>query len=106
VQAGTAFLLCPEAGTSAPHRAAVARGGSTAITRAFTGRRARGLVNDFMREHPDAPSAYPHIHYVTAPLRAAARAAGDAERINLWAGTRVDLARARPAAEVVAELRP
>ena len=106
VQAGTAFLLCPEAGTSAPHRAAVARGGPTAITRAFTGRRARGLVNDFMREHPDAPSAYPHIHYVTAPLRAAARAAGDAERINLWAGTRVDLARARPAAEVVAELRP
>ena len=107
VQAGTAFLLCPEAGTSAPHRAAVARGGATAITRAFTGRRARGIVNRFMREHPDAPSAYPHIHYVTAPLRAAARAAGDAERINLWAGTRVDLARERvPAAEVVAELRP
>jgi nitronate monooxygenase len=106
VQAGTAFLLCPEAGTSAPYRAAVARGGATAMTRAFTGRRARGIVNGFMRDHPDAPSAYPHIHYVTAPLRAAARAAGDAERINLWAGTRVDLARERPAAEVVAELRP
>jgi nitronate monooxygenase len=106
VQAGTAFLLCPEAGTSAPHREAVERGGPTAITRAFTGRRARGIVNRFMREHVDAPSAYPHINHMTAPMRAAARAAGDAERINLWAGTRVDLARARPAADVVAELRP
>jgi nitronate monooxygenase len=106
VQAGTAFLLCPEAGTSVPFREAVKRGGETAITRAFTGRRGRGIVNRFMREHPDAPSAYPHIHYVTAPLRAAARAAGDAERINLWAGTRVDLAAERTAAEVVAELRP
>jgi nitronate monooxygenase len=106
VQAGTAFLLCPEAGTSAPHREAVARGGPTAITRAFTGRRARGIVNRFMRDHPDAPSAYPHVHHLTAPLRAAARAAGDTERINLWAGTRVGLARERPAADVVAELRP
>ncbi len=106
VQAGTAFLLCPEAGTSAPHREALQRGGETAITRAFTGRRARGIVNRFMREHPDAPSAYPQIHYLTAPLRAAARAAGDAERINLWAGTRIDLATPRAAADVVAELRP
>jgi len=106
VQAGTAFLLCPEAGTSAPHREALARGGPTAITRAFTGRRARGIVNRFMREHPDAPSAYPQIHYVTAPLRAAAREAGDAGRINLWAGTGVDAVRERPAADVVAELRP
>jgi nitronate monooxygenase len=106
VQAGTVFLLCPEAGTSPPHREAVARGGPTAITRAFTGRRARGIVNAFMRDHPNAPSAYPHIHYLTRPLRAAARAAGDVERINLWAGTRVDLARERPAADVVAELRP
>ena len=106
VQAGTVFLLCREAGTSPPHREAVARGGPTAITRAFTGRRARGIVNAFMRDHPNAPSAYPHIHYLTGPLRAAARAAGDVERINLWAGTRVDLARERPAADVVAELRP
>ncbi|HEU5362624.1 MAG TPA: nitronate monooxygenase [Gaiellaceae bacterium] len=105
VQAGTAFLLCPEAGTSVPHREALERGGETALTRAFTGRRARGIVNRFMREHPDAPSAYPHVHHLTAPLRAAARAAGDAERINLWAGTRLAEARERPAADVVAELR-
>ena len=105
-QIGTAFLLADEAGTSEPHRRAVAAGGETAFTRAFTGRRARGLVNGFMRRHPRAPSAYPHIHYLTAPLRAAARAAGDADGINLWAGTNAALARAEPAAEIVASLRP
>jgi len=106
VQAGTAFLLCPEAGTSDPHRAALERPGVTAITRAFTGRRARGIVNTFMRAHPHAPSAYPHVNHLTAPLRAAARAAGDPERINLWAGIRFASARPLPAAEVVALLRP
>jgi nitronate monooxygenase len=105
VQAGSAFLLCPEAGTSAAHREALRRGGETALTRAFTGRRARGIVNQFMREHPGAPSAYPQVHHLTAPLRAAARAAGDPERINLWAGTRFAEARELPAADVVAELR-
>jgi nitronate monooxygenase len=106
VQAGTAFLLCPEAGTHPVHRAALTRPGETAVTRAFTGRRARGIVNRFMRDHPAAPSAYPHIHHLTAPLRAAARASGDHQRVNLWAGTRFALARERPAADVVAELRP
>lgn len=105
VQAGTAFLLCPEAGTSDVHRDAIGRGGETAMTRAFTGRRARGIVNRFMREHANAPSAYPHIHHLTAPMRAAARAAGDAERVNLWAGTAVAKARSLPAAEVAAALR-
>ncbi len=105
-QIGTAFLLAPEAGTSEPHRRALAAGGETAITRAFTGRRARGIVNAFMRAHPHAPSAYPQIHHLTAPLRAAARAAGDADGINLWAGTNAALARAEPAAETVARLRP
>lgn len=105
-QIGTAFLLCPEAGTSEPQRRATAAAGETAITRAFTGRRARGLVNEFMRAHPNAPSAYPHVHRLTAPLRAAARAAGDPEAFNLWAGTNAALARAQPAAEVVARLRP
>ena len=104
VQAGTAFLLCPEAGTSAPHRDALQHGGETALTRAFTGRRARGIVNEFMRAHRDAPSAYPYVHHLTAPARAAARAAGDTERINLWAGTAFSQARAVPAADVVAEL--
>jgi nitronate monooxygenase len=105
VQAGTAFLLCPEAGTHPTIRAAIGRGGATAITRAFTGRRARGIVNEFMHAHPNAPSAYPQIHHVTAPLRAAARAAGDASRVNLWAGTEHGKARAVPAADVVRSLR-
>jgi nitronate monooxygenase len=106
VQAGTAFLLCPEAGTHPVHRAALERPGETAVTRAFTGRRARGIVNRFMRDHPDAPSAYPHVHHLTAPLRAAARAAGDSERVNLWAGTGFERVRAQPAADVVAALSP
>ena len=106
VQAGTAFLLCPEAGTYPVHRVALTRPGETAITRAFTGRRARGIVNRFMRDHPDAPSAYPHIHHLTAPIRAAARAAGDHDRVNLWAGTRFAGAREVPARDVVAALQP
>lgn len=104
-QIGSAFLLAPEAGTSEPHRRAIAAAGETAVTRAFTGRRARGIVNGFMRRHPDAPSAYPHIHHLTAPLRAAARAAGDSDGINLWAGTSHALARAEPAAAIVERLR-
>jgi nitronate monooxygenase len=106
VQIGSAFLLAPEAGTTDPHRRAFARGGETAFTRAFTGRRARGIVNEFMRAHPNAPRAYPHVHHLTAPLRAAARAAGDDQRINLWAGVNYAQARARPAADTVAALRP
>lgn len=105
-QAGTAFLLAPEAGTSEPHRRALAAGGETALTRAFTGRSARGIVNRFMRDHPDAPSAYPQIHHLTAPLRAAARAAGDADAINLWAGARFARIEPLPAAEIVGRLRP
>jgi nitronate monooxygenase len=105
-QVGTAFLLCPEAGTSEPHRRALRVRGETAFTRSFTGRTARGIVNRFMVEHPDAPSAYPQIHHLTAPLRAAARAAGDADGINLWAGVNFVRAEELPAAEIVAKLRP
>jgi nitronate monooxygenase len=104
-QIGTAFMRCPEAGTSAAHRAALAAATPTRLTRAFTGRQARGIVNRFLREHSDeAPPAYPEIHHVTAPLRAAGRAAGDADMINLWAGQAHELARDAPAAEVVAAL--
>ena len=106
IQSGTAFLLCPEAGTSEAHRRAVGAGGTTALTRAFTGRLARGISNEFMRAHPAAPRAYPQVHHLTAPLRAAARAAGDAHRIDLWAGTGFSRARALPASEVVARLCP
>jgi nitronate monooxygenase len=104
-QIGTAFMRCPEAGTSAPHREALARPGETAVTRAFTGRAARGIVNRFMTELGEsAPPAYPAVHYMTAPIRAQARKAGDADRINLWAGETHELAREEPAGELVRRL--
>jgi nitronate monooxygenase len=104
-QIGTAFMRCPEAGTALAHREALAREAPTRLTRAFTGRQARGIVNRFLREHSaDAPPAYPEIHHVTAPLRAAGRAAGDSDVLNLWAGQAHELARDAPAAEVVASL--
>jgi nitronate monooxygenase len=104
-QVGTAFMRCPEAGTAAVHREALAAPAPTRVTRAFTGRRARGIVNRFLSEHSaDAPTAYPEIHHVTAPLRAAGRAAGDADVLNLWAGQTHELAPELPAAEVVATM--
>jgi nitronate monooxygenase len=105
-QLGTAFMLCPEAATVPVHRAVLEQGtAGTALTRAFTGRTARGISNRFLREHSvDAPSAYPEIHHLTAPLRAAARQRGDAESINLWAGQAYPLAEPLPAAELVRQL--
>lgn len=104
-QLGTAFLRCPESGTSSLHRAALAEPGRTRITRAFTGRSARGIENRFLLEHSaSAPMAYPQIHHVTAPLRAAGRAAGDRDVLNLWAGQGHRLAAELPAAELVAAL--
>jgi nitronate monooxygenase len=104
-QVGTAFMRCPEAGTSAPHRAALATSRPTGLTRAFSGRLARGIVNRLQAEHSAAaPLAYPEVHHVTAPLRAHGRTAGDADVINLWAGQAHELAEERPAAEIVARL--
>ena len=98
-------MLTPEAGTSEPHRARLAVPGVTRLTRAFSGRTARGIVNRFMEDHDaDAPRAYPQVHHVTSPLRAAARAAGDPEAINLWAGQGHASAQARPAGELVRAL--
>jgi nitronate monooxygenase len=105
VQVGTAFLLCSEAGTSEPQRRALRTGGDTSFTRSFTGRSARGIVNRFLVEHPNAPAAYPHIHHLTAPLRAAARAVGDADGINLWAGVNFARVEEGPAAKILASLR-
>jgi nitronate monooxygenase len=101
-QIGSALLLAREAGTSAPHRRALTADGTTRLTRAFSGRRARGIVNRFMRDHDAfAPRAYPEIHYVTAPIRAGAREQGDADGINLWAGTAYRQAREGSAGELV-----
>ena len=103
---GTGFMRCPEAGTNAAHAAALAdASATTALTRAFTGRRARGIRNRFMDHHGAvAPSAYPQVHHLTAPLRAAARAADDTGSFNLWAGQAHTLATTEPAAELVVRL--
>jgi nitronate monooxygenase len=104
-QLGTAFMLCPEAGTSAAHRRAISSARPTGLTRAFSGRLARGIVNRWQDGHTgDAPLAYPEVHHLTSPLRAKAREAGDEDGINLWAGEAHALAEDRPAAEVVARL--
>jgi nitronate monooxygenase len=101
-QIGSALLLTPEAGTSAPQRAALGGDAPTVLTRAFTGRRARGIVNRFIREHEArAPRGYPQVHHLTAPIRAAARAAGDPGGINLWAGENYRLVDEAPAGELV-----
>ncbi len=104
-QLGTAFLLCPEAGTSAVHRRAIAGAGDTILTRAFTGRRARGIVNAWTDElTTGAPRAYPEIHHVTAPLRAHGRRAENPDLVNLWAGTGHARARPVPAADLISTL--
>jgi nitronate monooxygenase len=104
-QLGTAFMRCPEAATPAIHREALRTQSPTALTRAFTGRTARSIVNGFMRAHgDDAPLGYPDVHHVTAPLRAAARERGDPDELHLWAGQAHALAQEVPAAELVRRL--
>jgi nitronate monooxygenase len=103
-QLGSAFMLCPEAATNPAHRVALAQEAPTALTRAFSGRLARGIENRFMLDHPNAPRAYPHVHHATSPIRAAAREREDRDGFNLWAGQAHRLARALPAAELVREL--
>ncbi|HWA63388.1 MAG TPA: nitronate monooxygenase [Caulobacteraceae bacterium] len=105
-QMGTAFLLADEASSSAPWRAAAAAApdDATRLTRAFTGRYARGIENRFMREmrtqEADVPD-YPVQNRLTKPMRAAAARAGEADMISLWAGQGVTLARPGRSDELV-----
>jgi len=104
VQLGTVFLCTPEAGTSAPYRQALLHAlyPDTILTRAYSGRFARGLANRFALDHDgEAPQAYPEVHHLTQPLRAAATRAGDTSVPNLWAGTGWRLMKAEPAATIV-----
>jgi nitronate monooxygenase len=101
---GTAFLLCPEAGTSAPYRAALKKATDESIvsTRAFSGRWARGIANRFTREMADATIAsYPAQNNLTRDLRAASAKSGSPEMLSLWAGQGVSLLREMPAADLV-----
>lgn len=107
VQCGTAFLLADEAGTSVAHRAGL-RDESLdrcVLTRAFSGRPARGIRNEFVDLYSeDAPSVYPAVDRLTAPLRAAAARLEDPQGVALWAGTGWRSARTGPAAAIVAHL--
>ncbi|MGY3945460.1 NAD(P)H-dependent flavin oxidoreductase [Aeromonas tecta] len=107
VQMGTAFLCCPEASTSALHRAAIhSEGGHhTALTNLFSGRPARGIVNRLMRELGPLSSiapAFPYASSALSPLRRAAERGGDAGFSPLWAGQNVSGCHPLPAAELIA----
>jgi nitronate monooxygenase len=109
VQVGTAYLRCPEATTSALHRAALAaaRDDATRIANVYTGRPARGLVNRFMRELGplnDATPPFPTAAAALAPLRAKAEARGSTDFSTLWAGQAAPLAREVGAGELTREL--
>jgi nitronate monooxygenase len=106
VQCGTAFLRCRESGANPLYKDALVdpRYTTTAMTRAFSGRWARGLVNGFMLDHDDAPAGYPEINNATRSLRAAAAGKGDTERMSLWAGQGYRSALDRPAGEIIAWL--
>jgi nitronate monooxygenase len=104
---GTVLLRSHESGASATHKAALADPArtETVVTRAYTGRPARGLRTSFIdRYEPIAPSGYPALHHLTSPLRKAAAAAGDADRVHLWAGTGWRHAREEPAGEILVRL--
>jgi nitronate monooxygenase len=108
VQLGTAFLRCPEAGTSPPYREALrhATATSTVVTRAFSGKPARGVRNAFVERVPaDAPVPdYPVMNALTRELRSRAATLGRADLLSLWAGQGVGLGREMPAGELVRAL--
>jgi nitronate monooxygenase len=109
VQMGTAFLTCDEAGVPEAYKQAIlgAREDGTRLTRAFSGRPARGIVNRFMTEiEGDSPAIlpFPLQNTLTRPLRTAAARQGRAEFLSLWAGQGVRLARRQSAADLVARL--
>jgi nitronate monooxygenase len=108
-QLGTAFIPCPESGAAQAHKDAVlaAREDDTRVTEKFSGRPARGLSNRFITEMADrnAPQlAFPAQNAVTGKLRQASAKAGNPDFVALWAGQAAPLARALPAAALVARL--
>ncbi|HYD66441.1 NAD(P)H-dependent flavin oxidoreductase [Azospirillum sp.] len=106
VQLGTAFLTCAEAGIAEVHKQAIleAREDETRLTRAFSGRPARGIANRFMEAVEDAALPFPMQNALTRPLRAAAAKQGRAEFLSLWAGQGVRMARRQTAAELMGRL--
>ena len=109
VQVGTAYLLCPEATTSALHRARLKSDAArvTAVTNVFTGRPARAIMNRIMRElgpiNPHAP-AFPLAAAALAPLRAHAERLGRSDFSQHWAGQNTSGCREVSAALITREL--
>ena len=106
-QMGTAFIACPESGAAQVHKDLLVHGteDDTGITEKFSGKPARGLVNRFMKEMANAPVlTFPAQNTVTGKLRQASAKAGKPDFIALWAGQAGSLARAMPAAELIAVL--
>ncbi len=109
VQLGTAFLVCPESGAPRAHKAAVlaARDDATVLTRAFSGRLARGVSNSFttsMKGREPLFLRFPAQNNLTRPMRSAAASQGITDYISLFAGQAASLAREIPAAELVDKL--
>jgi nitronate monooxygenase len=109
VQIGTAYMLSPEARTSAIHRRALqtAADDDTALTNLFTGRPARGIVNRLMRDLGALSAAAPGFPLAAgalAPLKAKAEQAGSGDFTNLWSGQAARLAREMPAGELTRRL--
>jgi nitronate monooxygenase len=109
VQIGTAYLLCPEATTSAVHRAALKSEAArhTALTNLFTGRPARGIMNHVMKELgpiSGAAPAFPLATSAIAPLRARAESEGSGDFSPLWSGQNASGCREIPAAQLTREL--
>lgn len=105
VQVGTAYLLCPEATTSAVYRAALASTDAqhTAVTNIFSGRPARGIVNRIIRElgpMTSAAPAFPLANSAITPLRAKAESQGSGDFSPLWSGQNATGCKAIPAAEL------
>jgi nitronate monooxygenase len=108
VQLGTAFIPCPESGASRLHKEALLvprEEDDTVVTRAFSGKPARGLRNRFAEAMERAPLLpYPLQNAMTADLRREAARAGKADLLSLWAGQGVGLSRSMPAGELLATL--
>lgn len=106
-QLGTIFLACPESGAHKLHKESLSDPAfpATVVTRAFTGRPARALVNRFVLDHAaDAPAAYPHVRSLTRDIVRTATQAGDTQAMFMLAGQGHRFAREVPAAQLVRSL--